>query len=121
MNHPEQDDSQAADAGAAKYHQSGELRDRESDALVVVAETAGELTAEVIQGRLESAGIPSALQYDSMGTSLFPVPSVPLGRVRVLVPRDFAEDAFALLSTEFDPDDTFSEEEDVTADAADAG
>ena len=119
MNHPEQDDSEAA--GAAKYHQSGELRDRESDALVLVAETAGELTAEVIQGRLESAGIPSALQYDSMGTSLFPVPSVPLGRVRVLVPRDFAEDAFALLSTEFSLDDTFSEEEDVIGDAADAG
>jgi len=119
MNHPEQDDSEAA--GVAKHQQSGELRDRESDALVLVAETAGELTAEVIQGRLESAGIPSALQYDSMGTSLFPVPSVPLGRVRVLVPRDFADDAFALLSTEFSLDDTFSEEEDVSADAADAG
>jgi len=121
MNHLEQDDSEAADTGAAKSHQSGALRDRESDALVLVAETAGELTAEVIQGRLESAGIPSALQYDSMGTSLFPVPSVPLGRVRVLVPHEFADEAFALLSTEFDPDEPFSEEEDVNADAADAG
>ena len=121
MNHPEQDDSEVTDTGAAKSHRSGELRDRESDALVLVAETAGELTAEVIQGRLESAGIPSALQYESMGTSLFPVPSVPLGLVRVLVPRDFADEAVALLSTEFDLDEPFSEEEDVIADAADAG
>lgn len=96
-------------------------RGHEPDALVVVAETAGELTAEVIQGRLESANIPSALQYESMGTSLFPVPSVPLGRVRVLVPPEFADEALALLSSEVDLDDTFDEEDDVMADVDDAG
>jgi hypothetical protein len=55
-----------------------------------------------------------------MGTSLFPVPSVPLGVVRVLVPQEFADAALALLSVEADADDAFDEEADATADADDA-
>lgn len=115
MNNIQHDRSEQKEAGVASSR-----RERNPDALVAVAETAGELTAEVIQGRLESANIPSALQYESMGTSLFPVPSVPLGRVRVLVPPEFAAEALALLSAEVDLDDTFNEEDDVMADVDDA-
>lgn len=84
--------------------------------LAIVAEAAGELNGEIIRGLLENAGIPAALQYESMGTSLFPVPSVPLGIVRVLVPQEFEEAALALLSAEVSAD----EEADEDADVADA-
>ncbi|MBK6432819.1 MAG: hypothetical protein WAW03_12335 [Anaerolineae bacterium] len=105
-------------AGAQPTHHAS--RHHAPEGLVIVAEAAGELNGEIIRGRLESAGIPAALQYESMGTSLFPVPSVPLGVVRVLVPQEFADAALALLSVEADADDAFDEEADATADADDA-
>ena len=105
-------------AGAQPTHHAS--RHHAPEGLVIVAEAVGELNGEIIRGRLESAGIPAALQYESMGTSLFPVPSVPLGVVRVLVPQEFADAALALLSVEADADDAFDEEADATADADDA-
>lgn len=91
-------------------------RGRRPADMVVVAEAAGELHAEVIRGILVSAGIPAALQYDSMGTSLFPVPNAPLGLVRVVVAPEFAEDAVAILTAQTAAYDS-AEEDDATDDS----
>jgi len=66
--------------------------------MTLVCRTAGLLQAEVIKGRLESAGIPVMLDYESAGRVLGITVSG-LGEVRVLVPDERAEDARELLST----------------------
>jgi hypothetical protein len=55
------------------------------------------LQAEVIKGRLESAGIPVVLDYESAGR-VIGITVNGLGEVRVLVPDEHAEDALELLT-----------------------
>ena len=62
-----------------------------------VYRTAGLLQAEVIKGRLESAGIPVVLDYESAGR-VIGITVNGLGEVRVLVPDEHAEDALELLT-----------------------
>jgi len=64
--------------------------------MTLVYRTAGMLQAEVIKGRLESAGIPVLLDYESLGRVLG-ITIDGLGEVRVLVPDERAEDARQLL------------------------
>jgi hypothetical protein len=79
-----------------------------TDALECIYESAGMLGAEVIRGKLEAAGIPVLLRYESAG----PVIGLTvdgLGAVRVLVPQHLADEARALIEevpeSEMDPED----------------
>jgi hypothetical protein len=51
----------------------------------------------VVKGRLESAGIPAMLQYESISRA-FPVTVDGLGEVRVLVTREREQEARELLA-----------------------
>jgi hypothetical protein len=76
--------------------------------MTVVCRTAGVLQAEIVKGRLESAGIPAMLDYESLGR-VMGVTVDGLGEVRILVPTERAEDARQLLESQ--PDDEQPTEE----------
>ena len=59
---------------------------------VVICTVQGELTANVIKSRLESEGIPVLLEYES-ASRVFAVTVDGLGKVRILVPQNLAEEA----------------------------
>ena len=64
--------------------------------LAVICTVSGLLRAQVIKSKLEDAGIPVLLDYESVG----PVIGITidgLGQVRVLVPKARAEEAQALI------------------------
>jgi hypothetical protein len=64
--------------------------------LAMIRTTAGLLRAQVIKAKLEEAGIPVLLDYESIG----PVMGLTvdgLGEVRVLVPKEHAEEARELI------------------------
>jgi len=65
--------------------------------MTMVYRATGMLQAEVIRGRLESAGIPAILDYESLGR-VMGITVDGLGEVRVLVPDERAEDAQQLLA-----------------------
>jgi hypothetical protein len=65
--------------------------------MTLVYRTAGLLQAEVIKGRLESAGIPVLLDYESAGRAIG-ITVDGLGEVRILVPHERAQDAKELLT-----------------------
>lgn len=68
----------------------------EEPKLVTVYVSMGLLGAEVIKGKLEAAGIPALLSYESAG----PVIGIiidGLGEVKVQVPQEFEAEARALL------------------------
>jgi hypothetical protein len=78
--------------------------------MTLVYRTAGLLQAEVIKGRLESAGIPVLLDYESAGRAIG-ITVDGLGEVRVLVPDEHADDARELLAaSENDKEETTDEE-----------
>jgi len=63
----------------------------------VVYRAWGKLEAEVIKGRLESAGVPVLLDYESVA-QVYGLTVDGVGEVRVMVPEDRVEDAQLLLS-----------------------
>jgi hypothetical protein len=65
--------------------------------LVRVFVAQGMLPAQVVKGRLEAAGIPVLLKYESVGL-IFGLTFDGLGSVDVLVPEQFSGDAVSLLS-----------------------
>jgi hypothetical protein len=67
--------------------------------LITVYESQGMLGAQVVKGKLESAGLPVLLKYESFGQVLG-LTVDGLGLVKVQVPADVAEDALALLEDE---------------------
>jgi hypothetical protein len=75
------------------------LRPKKQDKpdLVTVYTASGQLQAQVIKTKLESAGIPALLDYESAGVVLG-ITVDGLGEVRVMVPEGLAEEARALLS-----------------------
>jgi hypothetical protein len=78
--------------------------------LTTIYRSAGMIKAQVIKSKLEGAGIPVLLDYESLG----PVIGVTidgLGEVRVLVPEDRAEEAKALIQ-EVPPSENPSDEDD---------
>jgi hypothetical protein len=65
--------------------------------LVQVYAASGEATASLIKGKLEQAGIPVLLRYESLG-SVVGVLADGLGEVRVMVPKRFEELARQMLA-----------------------
>jgi hypothetical protein len=86
-------------------------------ALVTVYAAQGMLTAEVIKSKLESAGIPALLAYESLGP-IYGLTVDGLGSVRVQVPQRYAEDALALIHEEADPGADAADDADAAAAAA---
>jgi hypothetical protein len=72
---------------------------RDKPSLVTVYTAFGQLQAQVIKTKLESAGIPALLDYESAGVVLG-ITVDGLGEVRVMVPEGLAEEARALLMEE---------------------
>jgi hypothetical protein len=64
--------------------------------LSTVYTTQGHLVAEMIKSKLESAGIPVLLDYESIGR-IYGITMDGLGEVRVKVPAAFAQEALELL------------------------
>ena len=72
---------------------------------IVVSTVQGELTANVIRSHLESEGIPVHIEYDS-ASKVFGLTVDGLGEMRILVPREFAEDARRIIAPECDISDS---------------
>ena len=72
--------------------------------LVEVYATQGHPRAHVIKSKLEAAGIPAMLSYDS-ASLLFGITVDGLGQVRVLVRPEQAEEARKLLTEEQPPEE----------------
>lgn len=71
------------------------------DNLVCVAETAGQMMAQVLKTKLEAAGIPVMLDYESAGL-VFGLTVDGLGAVRVMVPAEMEQDALLVIQPEED-------------------
>ena len=77
--------------------------------MTTVYRAAGLMQAEIIKGRLESAGIPVMLDYESLGR-VMGITVDGLGEVRILVPEGRADEAKELLTASAD-DEQVAEEE----------
>ena len=79
-----------------------------TESLECIYESAGMLGAEVIRSKLEAAGIPVLLRYESAGP-VFGLTVDGLGAVRVFVPQPLAEEARDLIQevpeSELEPED----------------
>ncbi len=64
--------------------------------LTTICVVAGLMKAQLIKSKLEAAGIPVLLDYESLGR-VMGITVDGLGQVRVLVPHDLAEEARTLL------------------------
>jgi hypothetical protein len=67
--------------------------------LVTIYTAQGMLAAQVVKGKLESAGIPALLRYESLG-QIYGLTVDGLGQVRVQVSAHLAEEALSLLQEE---------------------
>jgi len=86
---------------------AGEAVDPSAPNLVEVFSSQGHLGARVAKSKLEAAGIPVMLSYDS-ASLLFGITVDGIGEVRVLVPESFAEEARGLLSEDQPPQENAS-------------
>ena len=68
----------------------------------VVYRASGMMEAAVVRGRLESSGIPAAMDAES---SMLPFSVANMGEVRILVQSERAEEARDLLGAGFDEDE----------------
>ena len=68
-----------------------------NEALVSVYTSTGPLAAEVVKGRLETAGIPAMLKYESIGRTMG-LTLDGLGEVQVMVQKEREQEARALLA-----------------------
>jgi len=80
--------------------------------LTTVYTAFGQLEAQVIKTKLESAGIPALLDYESAGV-VFGITVDGLGEVRVMVPQALAHEAEELLSQppDWEPEEEADQEE----------
>ncbi|MDD8012352.1 MAG: DUF2007 domain-containing protein [Acidobacteriota bacterium] len=60
--------------------------------LVELMAVEGSLEAEIVKSKLESYGIPVLLEYEAAGR-IFGITMDGLGKVKVMVPRELAEEA----------------------------
>jgi predicted amino acid racemase len=67
------------------------------DELVVVYTTQGALRAEIIKGKLESAGIPAIVKVESQ--NVIPMTVDGIGKAEVLVSKEREQEARAVLET----------------------
>lgn len=74
-----------------------------ADGTLVTVRTAQYMEAQIIKGRLESEGIPVLLSYESAGL-VYGIIIDGLGEVKIMVPRNLAEEAKAILAAVY-PDD----------------
>lgn len=72
-------------------------RRKDDPRLVTIYIAFGQLEAQVAKTKLESAGIPALLRYESAGVVLG-LTVDGLGEVRVMVPEDLASEARELLN-----------------------
>ena len=93
------------------------------EGLEVVYRAQGMLEAEAVKGRLETSGIPTAFDYESIGRT-YGITIDGLGEVRILVPIERAAEARELLRISADDtavgadDDLGADEEIETSDEA---
>jgi hypothetical protein len=87
--------------------------------LVTVYQSQGMLGAQVVKGKLESAGMPVFLKYEAIG-QVFGLTVDGLGRVEVQVPDDLSEEATALLEETPESDDDAQSDDALAGDDADA-
>ncbi len=71
--------------------------------LVVVYKAAGEFEANVVKGKLDSAGIPAMFEHESGGTAIG-LTIDGWGEYRILVPAGFEREARAILDNTGGPD-----------------
>jgi len=81
--------------------------------LTLVCTVQGMLLAQVIKTKLEAAGIPALLEYESAGQAIG-LTVDGLGAIHVYVPSDLAEDAQRVMEVQGPPD-----EEEMEFDSAD--
>lgn len=67
---------------------------------LVVIDSAKQVEAHIIKGRLESEGIPVLLSYDS-SSLVFGIVADGLGEVKIMVPESLAEQAGEILRTKY--------------------
>ena len=67
-----------------------------NNSLVVVYTTHGAMRAEIIKGKLESAGIPALLKSESQ--NVIPMTVDGIGRVQVLVEKEREQEAREILT-----------------------
>jgi hypothetical protein len=77
--------------------------------LTLIQTVQGMLPAQVIKTKLEAAGIPVLLEYESAGQAIG-LTVDGLGAVHIFVPDEFAEDAHLVMEVQGPPD-----EEDIEA------
>jgi len=78
--------------------------DPQSKGLSVVATVSGMMTAEILKSKLEDAGIPALLRYESVGILYgLTSPGLNLSKVYILVAERDAEQALQILNTAPDP------------------
>ena len=82
--------------------------------LTTVRVVQGLLKAEVFKSKLESAGIPVLLEYESIGPTLG-ITVDGLGQVQVMVPDELAAEASALLEEQEWSEEEWEQEEDNEA------
>ncbi len=80
--------------------------------LVCVRKCQGIETGNIYKSKLDAAGIPSLLQYESAGL-VYGITVDGLGEVRIMVPQEFADDAKHLLEElqDEESEDLFGDEE----------
>ncbi len=86
---------------------------------VTVYRSYGMLAAQVVKGKLETAGIPTILKYESAGQVLG-LTVDGLGEVEVQVLAPFADEATALVTEDSDETALDADEFEEPADSADA-
>lgn len=73
----------------------------DNDDFVTVHAVQGHMLAEMLKQKLEAAGIPTALRYESLGRVLS-LTVDGLGKVELMVPKAFAVQAAELLTEDAD-------------------
>jgi len=68
-----------------------------SNKLVAIDRVSGELQAEIIRGLLEAQGIPAMLSVEGAARAIG-VNIGPFGEVEILVPEEYADQAFQVLA-----------------------
>jgi hypothetical protein len=77
------------------------MNDSSKSKLVCVHISNGPLEASVMKAHLEAEGIPALLKYDS-AAQVFGITMDGLGKVRLMVPEEMAEDATRILEAEIE-------------------
>ena len=93
-------------ASASPQEETGSITGGELDQEpVVVWEAANQMEAEVVRGRLTSAGIPAIVRSEALG-AIYGLTTGTLAAAEVLVPAPLAEKALELLNSDVEWDES---------------